>query len=105
MKKLFFTSVFLTIGLVSTATFAQEEIAKSSKTQENNIEAVNLHELPEAIIAVVTSNFTEHTPASAFKKIENNREIYIVTYTKNNIEESVLFDAEGTIILQNISGI
>lgn len=106
MKKLLFTITFLTIGLAGTKAFAQGEVTKGTTAPINKtVEEVKLHELPDAILQVVTSNFTEHTTASAFKSIENEKEVYLVTYTKDNIEEKTLFNADGTIISQQISGI
>ena len=48
-----------------------------------------------AIIAVITSNFTEHTQAQAFKTVKDEKEFYLVTYTKEDVIV-VLFHDHGS---------
>lgn len=96
MKKLSFLIVFATISLLSTA-FAQKDIV--SENQPKTVE-IKLTDLPQAVITFVTSNFTEHTPAQAFKTLNEEKQLYIVEYTKEDVIIKVLFDAAGNVIEQ-----
>jgi len=103
MRKIKFQLVVAMLSLVSVSAFAQNEIAIAPEVVEitrKEIVAIPVNELPEAIIAVVTSNFTEHTTAKAFKSLKEKNEFYLVEYTKENIEIKVLFDTNGKIIEQ-----
>lgn len=101
MRKLSFTIAFVAMSLVSTGTFAQNKTTKPAQADHQSKTEVKLTELPEAIITLVTSNFTEHTTAQAFKVFRNNKEVYLVFYTKENEKQEVLFDLNGSIIEQN----
>ncbi len=101
MRKLSFVISFATIILVSsTSTFAQEEITKKIEVAQQELVEIPVNELPETVITQITSNFTEHTGAQAFKTLKNEKEIYLIYYTKEDNNITVLFDATGKVIEQ-----
>lgn len=100
MRKLSFAIAFAAITFVTEVTFAQNEIAKTNEVTQSEAVEIAVHELPETVIAVVTSNFTEHTTAKAFKTFKGEKEFYLVIYTKEDIKEEVLFNVEGKVIEQ-----
>ena len=98
MRKLSFVVALVAMTLVYTSASAQKQITPTIDVTQQELIEIPVHELPNAIIAVVTADFTEHSKTHAFKTLKDNKEVHLVVYTKNSVQEEVVFNKEGKIL-------
>ena len=101
MRKLSSLLVFAMFALVSTATFAQEEVKKETETVVKAVQdkvEVQLSELPEAVTKTLAESFADYTAEKAYKTTKEGKEVYIVKLSKEGEKIKVFVDTEGAVI-------
>ncbi|MCF6351273.1 MAG: hypothetical protein L3J23_09660 [Flavobacteriaceae bacterium] len=102
MKKLFVLSVFVLFALISTTTFAQEEVVAENVTEVQDEIAevqdkteVKVSELPDAVAKTLKENYADFTAEKASKVLKQVKAFYLVTLTKGEENLVVLLDSAG----------
>ena len=98
MRKLSFLFLFAMVGLLSTATFAQENKEEVVKQVQQDMEEVNLSDLPEAVKKTLGETFVEYTPEKALKAKKEDKIIYYIKLEKEGEFTTVMIDEEGAVI-------
>ena len=98
MRKLSFLFLFAALSLVSSNTFASEELALVI-TQEDKVE-IKIGELPKAVIKTLSKEFAEFTIAKAYKATIYNKEVFYLKLVKNGRYAGATINADGTVVGQ-----
>ena len=98
MRKLSFLFLFAMVGLLSTTTFAQENIEEVVKEVQQDMEEVNLSDLPDAVKKTLGETFAEYAPEKALKAKKEDKVIYYIKLQKDGEFTTVMIDEEGEVI-------
>lgn len=100
MRKLSFLFLFAALGLMSTATFAQEvkENVKAVAQEQKEKVEVKLSELPEAVTKTLSESYAEFTAEKAFKAKKGGVAVYLIKLQKEGKFTKVLINAQGKVL-------
>ena len=102
MRKLSVLLLVAALSLVGANVSAQEieeNVNVVAQKVQQDMEEVKLSDLPDAVKNTLAEKYANHTPKKALKTKKDNVVIYYIKLQQGEEFETVMIDAEGSIIV------